>query len=172
MSLLKWLGLDDGRGDSARDADGLRRIADALNRLEEPRARYIAAFAYLLARVACADREVSEEETRSMEEIVSRLGALPADQAALVVQIARSQNLLLGGTEDFIVAREFERMATREQKLALLDCLFAVSAADRSVSVVEDNEISRIANELKLEHSDVVRARLVYKEHLAVLRRP
>jgi uncharacterized tellurite resistance protein B-like protein len=171
MSLLTWLGLDDGRGSRREDAGAVRRIADALERMDPARARYIAAFAYLLGRVACADREVSAEETGVMERIVRERAGLPEDQAAMVVQIAKSQNLLFGGTEDFLVAREFEQVATREEKLALLDCLYAVSAADRSISVVEDNEISRVAQALKLEHADLVRARLAYKEYLSVLQR-
>jgi uncharacterized tellurite resistance protein B-like protein len=172
MSILKWLGFPDSPDTSRADVGAVRRIADALDRIEPARARYIAAFAYLLGRVACADREVSADETRVMEGIVQERGHLPEEQAVLVVQIAKSQNLLFGGTEDFLVAREFDQMATHEEKLALLDCLFAVSAADQSITVVEDNEISRIAQSLKLEHSDLVRARLSYKEYLRVLQRP
>lgn len=172
MSILKWLGLEESTSVRRDDAGAVRRIADALDRIEPGRARYIAAFAYLLGRVACADREVSADETSVMERIVRERGELPEEQAVLVVQIAKSQNLLFGGTEDFLVAREFEQMATREQKLALLDCLFAVSAADRSITVIEDNEISRIAGSLKLEHSDLTRARLAYKQYLSVLQRP
>jgi uncharacterized tellurite resistance protein B-like protein len=172
MSMLKWLRLGESADARGGDADAVRRIADALERIDTGRARYIAAFAYLLGRVACADREVSADETRVMERIVRERGNLPEEQAVLVVQIAKTQNLLFGGTEDFLVAREFEQMATQEQKLALLDCLFAVSAADRSITVIEDNEISRIAQSLKLEHSDLVRARLAYKEYLRVLQRP
>jgi uncharacterized tellurite resistance protein B-like protein len=171
MSILKWLGLDAPE-DAGKDTDAVRRIASALDRIEPARARFIAAFAYLLGRVAYADREVTVEETHAMERIVRERAGLPEEQAVLIVQIAKSQNLLLGGTEDFLVARQFEQMATREEKLGLLDCLFAVSAADRSITVVEDNEISRIAQVLKLEHSDLVRARLAYKDYLRVLQRP
>lgn len=171
MSILQWLGLERAGDAAAGDAGAVRRIANALERMDPARARFVAAFAYLLGRVAYADREVSADETHLMERIVRERASLPEDQAVLVVQIAKSQNALFGGTEDFLVAREFEQMATREQKLALLDCLFAVSAADRSVTVIEDNEISRIVSVLKLEHADLVRARLAYKEYLSVLRR-
>jgi|WetSurMetagenome_2_1015567.scaffolds.fasta_scaffold146096_2 uncharacterized tellurite resistance protein B-like protein len=172
MSLLRWLGLAENSPAIRQEADAIRRISEALDRLPEPRARFIAAFAYLLGRVAYADREVRPEETRTMERlIVDRVG-LPEAQSVLVVQIARAQNLMFGGTEDFLVARQFAEMATRDQKLALLDCLYAVSAADESVTVVEDNEVGRIANELKLEHADVVAARSRYRQFLSVLKRP
>jgi uncharacterized tellurite resistance protein B-like protein len=173
MSLLRWLGFQDASpSDSRTDIDAIRRISEARERLPPERARFVAAFAYLLGRVASADRIVTPEETTAMERLVVERAQLPEEQAVLVVQIARGQNLLFGSTEDFLVSRQFSQMATREEKLALLDCLFAVSASDRSVTVVEDNEISRVATELKLEHADLVAARSRYRDYLSVLRRP
>ena len=61
----------------------------------------------------------------------SRMAQTASDRTLIVVQMAKTQNQLFGSTEDYLVTREFERMASREQKLALLDCLFAVAAADR-----------------------------------------
>lgn len=90
----------------------------------------------------------------------------------MVVQMAKTQNILFGSTENYLVAREFGRTSTREQKQALLECLFAVSAADGSISVVEDNEINQVATELKLERDDVVAARSQFREYLAVLKKP
>jgi uncharacterized tellurite resistance protein B-like protein len=172
MSWLDWLNLGSARPSTGReDVDAVRRISEALDRLEPERARFVAAFAYLLGRVALADREVSPEESTEMERLVMERGGIPEEQAVLVARIARAQNLMFGGTEDFLVARQFDEMASRDQKLALLDCLYAVSAADRSISVVEDNEISRIATALHLEHADIVAARLRYQEYLSVLRK-
>jgi uncharacterized tellurite resistance protein B-like protein len=173
MSILKFLGLEGasvkpGQGDT----DTVRRISAELDRLEPDRARYIAAFAYMLGRVAIADREVSDAETLTMERIVAERGALPEAQAIMVVQMAKRQNQLFGGTEDFLVAREFDRMASYEQKLALLDCLFAVCAADATITAAEEQEIARVALELKIEHADLVRARLAHREYLGVLRAP
>lgn len=173
MSILKFLGLDGAPGKAGHgDTDTVRRIAAELDRLEPDRARYIAAFAYILGRVAMADREISAAETQAMERIVAERGALPEAQAVMVVQMAKSQNVLFGGTEDFLVAREFARTAGYDQKLALLECLFIVSAADDTITLIEDQEIARVAVELKIEHADVVRARLARREYLSVLRRP
>jgi len=173
MSILKLLGLG-GDSDEAHagDTDTVRRIVAELDRLDPARARHIAAFAYILGRVAIADREVSEAETRTMERIVMARGNLPEEQAIMVVQMAKSQNLLFGGTEDFLVAREFAKMASYDEKIALLECLFAVSASDATITLAEDQEIARVALELKIEHADVVRARLAHREFLSVLRRP
>jgi uncharacterized tellurite resistance protein B-like protein len=61
-------------------------------------------------------------------------------------------------------------MATREQKLALLDCLFAVAAADENITSEEDNVVKQIASELKLSHDEYITARSRYREYLAVLK--
>jgi uncharacterized tellurite resistance protein B-like protein len=146
--------------------DALRGLLDALDRLEPDRARYLARFAYLLGRVAHADQHVSAEETRVMEELVAREGQLPEDQALLVVGLAKTSSLLFGGSDDFIIAREFAAAASYEQKLALLRCLFAVSAVENNISIAEEREIQRIARELRIEPADVVRMRLEYQRHL------
>lgn len=172
MSLLRLLGLVRSPEPTSAlpQTESARRIVAELENLNHDQARYVAAFAYLLGRLARADLEISGEETDQMEAIVTGLAELPRPQAALVVEIASHQNELFGGTENFLVAREFNEIATRQQKLRLLECLFAVAAADGTVSTVEDDEIRRISNELCLTHADFIGARSGFREHLAVLK--
>ena len=169
MSILRWLGLAEADNDHA-PVDSLREIEKALTHMEPEQARYLAGFAYILGRVARADHQVTEEESALMQRLVAERGNLPPEQAALVVRIATTEALRHGGTEDFIDTREFEKSATREQKLALIDCLFAVSSSDDSIRTIEDNEIRRIASELKLDHSDFIRVRWAHVNNLEVLR--
>ena len=172
MSILTFLKLKQGGPQgSGAETETVRRIAQSLDRLEPARARFIAAFAYLLSRVARADLDISPEETRMMEQIVMERGGLPEEQAVIVVQIAKSQSILFGSTENYLVSREFNSIATREEKLALIDCLFAVAAADESISTVEDNEVSQIADELRVEHKEFIAIRSAYREYLAVLKK-
>jgi uncharacterized tellurite resistance protein B-like protein len=165
VSLLKWFGLADEAVDAP--VDSLGEIERALTELDGREARYLAGFAYILHRIARADHEITDDESALIERLVATRGGLSGERAALVVQIARSQNLRHGGTEDFIVTREFDKNATRQQKLALLDCLFAVSAIDRSIRTVEDNEIRRVAAEVKLDHADYIAVRAAHVAHLA-----
>jgi uncharacterized tellurite resistance protein B-like protein len=157
---------------SPRETETIRKITQALDRLDPERAKYIAAFAYLLTRVARADLIISPEETQAMEQIIAERSGLPEEQAIVVVQIAKAQNILFGATENFLVAREFKEMADYSGRLALLDCLFAVAAGDHSISAVEDNEISQIADELRIEHRDFIEVRSKYRDFLAVLQNP
>jgi uncharacterized tellurite resistance protein B-like protein len=169
MSILRWLKLDREER-SARSSDTVRKITRALDQLEPAKAKFVAAFAYMLSRAARADLKIELRETEAMERIVMEHGQLPEEQAIIAVQIAKTQNILIGGTENYLVSREFGALASLPQKLALLDCLFAVAAADESISTVEDNEISQIADELRVEHEDFIRVRSRYREYLAVLR--
>jgi uncharacterized tellurite resistance protein B-like protein len=168
-TVRSWLGLTEAQ---APDHSPLRGVIDALDRLEPERARYLARFAYLLGRVAHADRHVSPEETAAMEEMVRAEGRLSPDQAMLVVSLAKSSNALFGGTADFTVAQEFNETATYEEKLALARCLFAVGATDASISLAEESEIHRITNQLKIDRADLTAIRLQHRQALPGIARP
>ena len=171
MSILDLFGLGDkAETDSEQGTETVRKIVAELEALEPEKARYIAAFAYIMGRVAHADRKISADETQAMEEIVRKLAHLPEAQAVLVVEIAKSQNRLFGGTENFLVTREFAEISTPDQRQELLDCLFAVSAADESISSVEEVQIRQIASELGFSHREYVEARSVYSQHREVLK--
>jgi uncharacterized tellurite resistance protein B-like protein len=177
LSILQFLGLgkppkQGGRtAASSPETDTVRKIVAALDSMEPQQARFVAAFAFILCRVARADLHISPSETQAMERIVVERGHLPEEQAILVVQMAKTQSTIFGGTENFLVTREFNKIATHEQKLALLDCLFAV-ASEGMISTVEDNEISRICSELHITHDEFVSVRMAYREHRAVLKKP
>jgi uncharacterized tellurite resistance protein B-like protein len=161
-SLRGWLGIDAAEQEPAP----LRETLEALDHLDPADARHLAAFAFLLGRVAHADQHVSEEETHAMEGLVCEHGQLAPEQAMVVVQIAKTNHLLFAGTANFLVAREFAQTATYEQKLALVRCLFAVSASDETISIAEEGEIHRIAAELRIDHPDLVALRVAFGRHL------
>lgn len=170
MSILEWLGLKKSEGD-AGGTETVRRIVGELRAMPPEQARYVAAFAFILARVAHADLDISEEETRKMETILREVGRLPEAQAVLAVEIAKRQSELAGGTENFLVTRELKEIATREQCRELLDCLFAVSAADESISGAEETQIRQIASELGFSQPHYLEVRLRYSDKRTVLRR-
>ena len=170
MSVFSWLGLQAADSPSSADSETLRRITRALDALDPAKARYLACFAFILSRVAHADLEISESETAEMERCVVSWGGLSEEQAILVVQIAKSQSRLFGGTDNFSVTKLFKEMADPGQRVELLHSLFAVSSADDSVSVVEENEIWKIATELGITHSEYVAIRSDYRDKREVLR--
>ena len=170
-TIRAWLGLGSEKLD-APDQTPLRDLVETLEHLEPDRARHLARFAYLLGRVAHADQHVSPEETRAMEALVVEEGALSAEQAIVVVGLAKSSNLMFGGTADFIVAQEFAEAASYEQKLALARCLFRVAATEAAISVAEESEIHRVASHLKILPHDLTALRVSHAKFLPGLSRP
>ena len=170
MSIRDFLGIPEKHSVTG-ETETVRKVIEALDQIEPDRARFIAAFGYILGRVANADLKISPEETRAMERIIMERGALPEEQALIVVQTAKTRTQLFGGTENFLVTREFSRIATREEKLALLDCLFAVAAAEGGISTTDDNEIRQIVNELGLGHPDFIAVRSRWKDQLSVFKK-
>jgi uncharacterized tellurite resistance protein B-like protein len=178
MGILDLLGLGRAGAPSKTDSESrhgdtetVRRIVGELDRLDRSRARFLAAFAYVLSRVAAADLDISTSEKDKMIEIVQHLGRIPEDQAVLVVAIATNQNQLFGGTEDYLVTREFRKIAVDEQRRELLDCLFAVSAADDTITGDEEEQIRQIASELGLSHEEYIKARRAYTDKRSVFKR-
>ena len=163
-SLHAWLGLNEAPG--TPEPAPLRELVSALDRLEPARAQYLARFAYLLGRVARADEHISEEETRAMEVLLVDHGLLTSEQAMLVVSLAKASNLVFGNTADFAVTQEFTDTTSYEDRLVVARCLFAVAASDERISVSEEAEVHRIANQLRIERPDLTAIRLQHKRFL------
>lgn len=140
---------------SEGETERIRRISGELDALPGDARKFISGYAYVLARVARTDPGFTAAERETMERAVIQFGGLTEPQAALVVQVARSLGLLYGATEDYVITREFARIASREQCEALLQTGFVVSAADDNVSGTELAELREIGVELGLGPDDV-----------------
>jgi uncharacterized tellurite resistance protein B-like protein len=146
-----------------------RRIVARLEALPPDEARFLACFAYVMSRAANAEDDISDEETEVMERFTVEYGGLDPAQAVLVVQMAKLQARLHGGTEDYVVTREFRSISTVEQRLALLRCCFVVGAADGVISATEAGTLNQIARELDLEPADVNAVRAEFHEQLSAV---
>ncbi len=151
------------------ETDTVRRIVSTLESMPEAEARFLAGFAYILGRAAEADMRIGDDETAVMERLVVSYGHLTEAQAIIVVEIAKTQARLHGGTEDFLVTREFTRSATLEQRLDLMRCCFLVSAADSSISAAESSVLSEIANELNLDDGQIAGIRGEFTDQFAAV---
>jgi len=169
---LKRDGAAGGAGAARGETETVRRIAARLEGLAPERARRLAAFAYVLARVAHADLEIDAAESAEMERIVHERGGLDDAEAALAVEIAKSQARLLGGTENYVVTREFRSLASPAERAELLECAYAVAAASGDISAVENAECARIAEELGMTHAEALAVRSAFRDRLSVLQPP
>jgi len=126
-------------------------VVAQLEALPPERARLVASAAYTLARAAHADLEISDEEMAVIQDALQTRGALDEQTAHLVAEMVKLQAKTVGGTEDYVVVREFAGIATDQQKQDILRACFLVSAASGSISAEESAEVNQIANELALE---------------------
>jgi len=152
------------------ETETVRRIVARLESLAPDRARFLAGFAYILARAAHADLDISGAETAVMEAAVGELGGLDAAQAVLVVEMAKFQSRAKFGTEDYLVTREVAGFATDEEKQALVRACFAVGAADDEISNDEAQTINQIAKELGLDRPTLNEIREAYVDRFSAIR--
>lgn len=155
---------------AAGDTETVRRIVAKLDALPPDRARFLAGFAYILARAAQADLDISTEETAVMEGAVHDLGGLDEAHAVLVVQMAKLQSRAKFGTEDFLVTREFAGLATDDEKVAVVRAAFAVGAADDQISSEEAQTINQIASELGIDRPTLNAIREAYVDKFSAIR--
>ncbi len=148
MWILNWLGLG---GPEEDEAGTIRRIGSALEdlRKKDPaEANRLACFAYLLARVALADHILEPAEVEQMRKVLARHSELKAEQIELVVEVSSTEGEQ--PTRNDEVTRIFADASSEAQKLALVDCLFAVAAADKDIGLPEITEIRHILGGLGL----------------------
>ena len=168
MSLLKRL---FGGGEPARDEpQSLRRIAAELESLAPERQRFLAAFTYVLARVAHADLQVEADELRAIERKVIELGGLDETEARLATQIAAAQAVDVGGTDNYVVTRELRQMTDKPTRVRVMRCILSVAAADDSISSAESREVVAIGEELGFSRPEISALRYEFRDKLAETR--
>jgi uncharacterized tellurite resistance protein B-like protein len=167
VSLFARLFGRGGADAAGGETETVRRIAAQLEGLPPDRARRLAAFAYVLARVAHADLRITDTETEAMLALVRDHAGLLESEAALAVEIAKSQARLLGGTENYVVTREFKELSSRDERVKLLECLYAVAAADGTISGAESAEIVKIGEELGFLRQELAAIRAPWRDKLS-----
>ena len=156
-------------GTSAGDTATVRRIVAKLEAMPPEQARLVASAAYTLARAAHADLDISAEETAVIERELQARDSLDEATAVLITEMAKLQAKTVGGTEDYVVTREFAALATDQQKIDVLRACFAVGAASGSISAEESAEVNQIAQEMALDPNIVSTIRAEFHERISAV---
>jgi uncharacterized tellurite resistance protein B-like protein/uncharacterized protein YciI len=151
------------------DTESVRRIAARLSALPPERARYVAAFAYLMARAAHSDTVISDAEATEMTRLVSETGGLDPETASLVVDLAGTRVEAYGATDDYLVTREFKAISTPEQRRDLLRACLLVASADAAIDARESWLVNRLSEELDVPRADLNRIREAFTDKIAGL---
>ena len=150
--------------DPSGDTATVRRIVAKLESMPPDQARLIASAAYTLARAANADLEISDDETAAIERELQTTEALDEATAVLVTEMAKLQAKTVGGTEDYLVTREFKALADDAQRIAIVRACYAVMAANGTISAEETGTINEIADELDIDEEVLRSIRVEYHE--------
>jgi uncharacterized tellurite resistance protein B-like protein len=147
----------------------VRRIVSQLESMPPEQARRLATYAYVLARAADADMSISEIETSTIERLLIDHAGVDEAQAVLVAEIAKSTARLIGGTEDYLVTREFVELSTPAERIDLLRACFVVGASDDTIDAEESAILNQIANELMVPSADVAALRTEFADKFSAL---
>ncbi len=170
MSLLRFLGL--GGQPAGRDIEprSLIELGHELDSLPPEEARFIAAFAYLLARVAGVNLHTDEVERVEITRRLEDFAGIDSAQAEILAKSAVHMAEVHSASDDHLVARAFRDMTQHSEQIRLLRCLYAVAAADEVISTQEDNEIFEVARAIGVARRDVVALRSEFKQYLGTMK--
>jgi len=152
---------------TAGDTATVRRIVAKLEAMPPEQARLLAAAAYTLARAANADLDISGDETAAIERELQEGEHLDEPTAVMVTEMAKLQAMTVGGTEDYVVTREFKSISSPELRLRVLRACFAIAAANGSISAEETSVLNQIAEELDIDDATLNTIRADYHEQLS-----
>ena len=155
--------------DATGDTATVRRIVARLEAMPAQRARLVASAAYTLARAANADLEISDEETAAIELALQRSEALDEATSILVTEMAKLQARTVGGTEDYVVTREFKAVASPAERLDVMRACFAIGAANGMISAEETAVLNQIAGELDIDAAALNAIRGEYHDRLSAV---
>lgn len=153
----------------AAETDSVKVLSARLDALPPARARYLAAFAYLLGRAANATGAMSDAERTAMLGMADTAGLDP-ETGSMIVDMAATLSGEFGATEDFLVTREFKAISTMEERERLLRACFIVMAADDEIDATESWLANRMAEELDVERPDLNAIREEFHEQLSGVR--
>jgi uncharacterized tellurite resistance protein B-like protein len=145
----------------------VRRIVAKLEAMPPEQARLLAAAAYTLARAANADLEISDDETTAIERELQEGEHIDEPTSVMVTEMAKLQAKTVGGTEDYVVTREFKSISTPELRLRVLRACFAIAAANGSISAEETAVLNQIAEELDIDDASLNAIRADYHEQFS-----
>jgi uncharacterized tellurite resistance protein B-like protein len=170
LSLLRFLGIEGKSKAREQEPASLAEITAQLDTLPAAEARFVAAFSYLLARIAGVDLRTDDAERQAIAHRLETFAQIDAEIARLLAATAIQAADSHHASDDHLVARRFRELSEEPERIRLMRCLYAVAAADENISAAEDNEIFKIAEAIGIGRRDVVALRAEFKEHLGSLK--
>ncbi len=126
--------------------------------LSDAQIRKLCLAAGLMAHVAWVDREVTQEEKRTMSQALKDRWKLSDLEVHLVIEIGCSQ--AVKGLDVVRLARNFCGRTKHQERIDFVRLLFQVANAAQATSYEEIEAIQFIAKSFKLTHQEFIEAKL------------
>ncbi len=169
MPMKRLMALFGVENDTKPENPFAAALGEQLQRIPSDRLEYLAGFAGQLTRVAYADDDISEAEIDVISRLLIDHAELEADETRVVIELLRHQLDELRGCEEYRLNRAINEHSNLDERATIVEFLFSVAAADDLVSNVEDQEIRRIGDALKIPKERFMDIRGRYREQLEVM---
>ena len=132
--------------------------------------RLVSAVAGLLACVAYADREFSDDERQELCEHVGRLPDLSKEGVNAICELIGREILDVTAVAFHTYTRDLYELTAREVRIEVLEVLMEMAAADDVVSMSETNMLRRIAAAFRLSDAEYLAIQARHRDRLSVLK--
>jgi uncharacterized tellurite resistance protein B-like protein len=164
-------GLDDAEAASYKDLGFLfETLSEKFATLSDEEIKRTTAYAGMLGKVSYADMNISEVEVSRIREILTSVLKLSSRQSDLLIEILITHRIQLFSVEDHFYSRLANELFDLSEKMALLEALFEVAAADGAISQEEDVVLYDAAKSMRLSHREFISVKKRYAAYLDVLK--
>lgn len=118
--------------------------------LESDQVYFICLFGALLASVAQVDEHFHEEERKALKKILNERFGFSAKEQQLLIEVTEEQ--ARHGFDFYEVVTEFNSRVPYKDRVAAVDCFWAIAAADGAISYEENEEVRRITKAMHIPH--------------------
>jgi tellurite resistance protein len=154
MGLLSWLGLQ--RGGDYPNLDALHAaLKTALPNDEAVVVRYIAVVVALLGRIACADGRFTEEEEKTLRDLLAHVDRLSASGVEAVCTALHGKIPSMSEQEISACYHEIKALCDGAERRQVLRLLVQLAASDGGLKPEEDAELRAIANEMGVPPEEI-----------------
>ncbi|QQR90910.1 MAG: TerB family tellurite resistance protein [Myxococcales bacterium] len=130
----------------------------------------IAGITGLLACVAAADGEFSEEERAHLRKELGRIRAFSKQAIDATLDSLSKQLKEIANTAQHHCARALYELTDREQRLEVLEVLIDTAASDNELETSETNLLRRITEQLGLSQDEYTAIQSKHRDKLSILK--
>ncbi len=132
--------------------------------LSDDEVYHICLLGTLLASVAQIDEIFEEVEEKALKEVLQEYFSFPEQELEILFDVIVEQ--ARHGFDFHEVVTETNRLITFKERVMLIDCFFAIAAADGKISSAESEQIRRITKAMHIPHQDFKESKIRALEDL------